>query len=437
MTQHNQSGFYGLGIAPKLLEILDRLKYTVPTPIQEKSIPIAIEGKDMIGIAQTGTGKTLAFGVPMIQRLAAVKGRGLIILPTRELALQVDETFHKLGKSIGLRTAILIGGAGMKPQVDAIRWHPHVIIATPGRLIDHLDQGTLNLHDVKIMVLDEADRMLDMGFAPQIKRILSVVPKDRQTMLFSATMPNDIVKIATSYMQLPVRVEIARAGTLAEHVEQELFMVRKDDKLRLLENLLAAYHGTVLVFSRTKHGAKKICRVVESMGHRAAELHSNKSLNQRREALDGFKSGKYRVLVATDIAARGIDVIGIELVINYDIPEKAEDYVHRIGRTGRAGATGHAITFAEPDQGQEVRQIEKLAQVNLPIAKMPELPPARAIPHIERGPIGGYGRGRQGGHGGGGARSGGYAGRSSSGPRRSSGGAGRSSSGGGYARRRR
>jgi ATP-dependent RNA helicase RhlE len=445
MTQHQPTGFYGLGIAPKLLETLDRLKYKIPTPIQEKSIPIAIEGKDMIGIAQTGTGKTLAFGIPMIQRLAAVKGKGLVILPTRELALQVDEAFQKLGKGIGLRTAILIGGAGMRPQVDAIRWHPHVVIATPGRLIDHLDQGTLTLNDVKILVLDEADRMLDMGFAPQIKRILSSVPRDRQTMLFSATMPNDIVKIATSYMQLPVRVEIARAGTLAEHVEQELFMVRKDDKLRLLENLLEAYHGTVLVFSRTKHGAKKICRVVQSMGHRAAELHSNKSLNQRREALDGFKSGKYRVLVATDIAARGIDVVGIELVINYDIPEKAEDYVHRIGRTGRAGATGHAITFAEPDQGQEVRQIEKLAQVNLPIAKMPELPPARAIPHIERGPIGGYGRGRSGGHGaprsgaprGGGYSSGGFAGRSSSGPRRSSGGAGRSSSGGGYARRRR
>jgi ATP-dependent RNA helicase RhlE len=380
MTQPVQTSpiFFGLGIAPKLLEILDRLKYVTPTPIQIKSIPIAIEGKDVIGIAQTGTGKTLAFGIPLIQRLAQGKGKALIILPTRELALQVEETIKKLGHSIGLRTAVLIGGAAMHGQLIALRAKPHVIIATPGRLIDHLEQRTISLTDVNILVLDEADRMLDMGFAPQINKILATVPAQRQTMLFSATMPAEIVTIANKYMKLPVRVEIARAGTAAERVAQEIFVVRKDDKIRLLDKMLTDYHGTVLVFSRTKHGAKKIARDVRNMGHTSSEIHANRSLAQRREALDGFKNGKYRVLVATDIAARGIDVKGIELVINFDLPDNAEDYVHRIGRTGRAGHEGRAISFATPDQTSDVRAIERLMRMNLPKTKLPELPPHRA-----------------------------------------------------------
>jgi ATP-dependent RNA helicase RhlE len=376
--------FNGLGIAPRLLEILAHNKYTVPTPIQTEAIPIAIEGKDVMGIAQTGTGKTLAFGIPMLQRLAQMKGRGLVILPTRELALQVDETFQKIGKAINLRTAVLIGGASMNRQMDMLRKNPHVIIATPGRLIDHLNQKTANLHDVTVLVLDEADRMLDMGFEPQIRRILQTVPKDRQTMLFSATMPDEIVRIATSYMKLPVRIEIARQGTTAANVTQELFVVKKDDKNRLLEKMLEEHRGAILVFSRTKFGAKKIMRAVKAMGHSAAEIHSNRSLAQRREALDGFKSGKYRVLVATDIAARGIDVTGIAAVINYDIPENPDDYVHRIGRTGRAGLSGHAITFAMPDQGDEVRQIERVTRNRLPITKLPVLPAHRALPPVER-----------------------------------------------------
>ncbi len=395
-TPHNappESGFNGLGIAPRLLDILNHHKYTVPTPIQREAIPVAIEGKDVMGIAQTGTGKTLAFGIPMLQRLAAIKGKGLVILPTRELALQVDETFVKIGKAINLRTAVLIGGASMNRQMSMLRSNPHVIIATPGRLIDHLNQKTVNLHDVNVLVLDEADRMLDMGFEPQIRRILQTVPKERQTMLFSATMPNEIVRIATSYMKLPVRVEIARAGTANENVTQELFVVRKDDKNRLLEKMLGEHRGAVLVFSRTKFGAKKIMRAVKSMGHSAAEIHSNRSLAQRREALDGFKSGKYRVLVATDIAARGIDVSGIAAVINYDVPENPEDYVHRIGRTGRAGLTGHAITFAMPDQGDEVRSIERVTRIQLPITKLPaDLPPHRSLPPTERDNERGYGR---------------------------------------------
>jgi ATP-dependent RNA helicase RhlE len=378
MNNNRQTnGFDGLGIAPGLLAALDRLKFSTPTPIQAKSIPTAMEGKDLIGVAQTGTGKTLAFGIPMIQRLAQIKGQGLIILPTRELALQVEEHLHKIGGGIGLRTAVLIGGASMNVQIQHLRKNPHIIIATPGRLIDHLNQRTMDLNGVKILVLDEADRMLDMGFAPQINKILAAVPRERQTMLFSATMPDEIARLASKYMKLPVRIEVARAGTAAERVEQEIFFVSKEEKPRLLDKLLSEYHGSVLVFSRTKFGAKKITRNVNSMGHRAAEIHSNRSLNQRREALDGFKSGKYRVLVATDIAARGIDVTGIELVINYDLPDNAEDYVHRIGRTGRAGHAGRAVSFAAPEERNEVREIERLIRLNLPVSKTIELPPAR------------------------------------------------------------
>lgn len=420
-------GFYGLGIAPKLLEVLEKNKYTTPTPIQQQSIPIAIEGKDVIGIAQTGTGKTLAFGIPMIQRLAQVKGRGLVILPTRELALQVEESFQKIGRVIGLRTVVLIGGASMDRQVHGLRNKPHVIIATPGRLIDHMEQRTVKLDDVKVLVLDEADRMLDMGFAPQIKRILQAVPSDRQTMLFSATMPQEIVKIASGYMKLPVRVEIARQGTTADRVTQELFVVTRDDKTRLLEKILSDYHGSVLVFSRTKHGAKKIVATVRAMGHQAAEIHANRSLAQRREALEGFKTGKYRVLVATDIAARGIDVTGIELVINFDLPDNPDDYVHRIGRTGRAGLSGRAISFATPDQGRDVRDIEKLTRNYLPISELPPLPPHRKIAYTPRDEERSFGRGRP--------QSGGrsHGGRPSSG--RPSYGGGRSG-GGGYRRGR-
>ncbi|MBI5135383.1 DEAD/DEAH box helicase [Candidatus Uhrbacteria bacterium] len=372
-----KQSFYHLGIAPRLLEILDKLQFVTPTPIQQKSIPVALEGKDVIGIAQTGTGKTLAFGIPMIQRLAQVKGKGLVILPTRELALQVDESYQKIGRSIGLRTAVLIGGASISNQVHMIRRRPHVVIGTPGRIIDHLHQKSLDLRDVSVLVLDEADRMLDMGFAPQINEILRSIPKERQTMLFSATMPDDIVRIASRQMKLPVRVEIAPTGATADNVEQELYVVSKDQKDRLLDKILSEYHGSVLVFTRTKYGAKRVCRRVRTMGHSSAELHSERSLAQRKEALEGFKRGVYRVLVATDIAARGIDVTGIELVINYDIPEHPEDYVHRIGRTGRAGMTGTAISFATREQGSVVRDIEKFVRVALPVSRLPELPPER------------------------------------------------------------
>ncbi|MCK9603811.1 MAG: DEAD/DEAH box helicase [Candidatus Omnitrophica bacterium] len=363
--------FYGLGIAPKILDILEQIKFKVPTPIQLKAIPLAIEGKDIIGIAQTGTGKTHSFAIPMIQRLAQKKGVGLVLAPTRELAIQIDEAFQGVAHPFGIRTACLIGGAPMPPQVQALRKNPRVVIATPGRLIDHMGQWNFLPDTVTMLVLDEADRMLDMGFAPQIERILRFLPKDRQTMLFSATIPKEIMGIAAKHMKLPVSVEIAPSGTTAEHVTQELFIVKKEFKLTLLKKVLAQYHGAVLLFSRTKHNARKIAVSVRSMGHSAAEIHSNRSLNQRREALEGFKSGRYKVLVATDIAARGIDVTGIELVINYDLPEDAQNYVHRIGRTARAGHKGHAISFATPDQSRDVRDIEKLIRTTLPIIKHP------------------------------------------------------------------
>lgn len=393
------NSFDGLGIAPKILQILDKLKFSVPTPIQFQSIPTALEGKDIMGIAQTGTGKTLAFGIPMIQRLATHKGSGLILLPTRELALQVNESLSQIGRPLGLKTAILIGGENIRRQIGQLHNRPHIIIATPGRLIDHLEQKTVNLSTVTVLVLDEADRMLDMGFKPQITKILEKVPKVRQTMLFSATMPQDIVQMANSYMQLPVRVEVAPAGSTISAVTQELFFVQRDQKLQLLQSLLDEYKGSVLVFTRTKFGAKKLTTSIHKMGHAAAEIHSNRSLNQRIEALSGFKLGKYKVLVATDIAARGIDVTGIELVVNYDLPEQAADYVHRIGRTGRAGHEGRAISFATPDQKFDVRAIERLIKKQLPISPLPSLPerkitqdiPAYAS-HSPSGSFRGFGR---------------------------------------------
>jgi len=369
---NSESGFYGLGIAPKILDVLDRIKFRVPTPIQLKAIPVAIEGKDVIGVAQTGTGKTHSFAIPMVQRLAQKNGIGLVLAPTRELAIQIDEAVQGLAHVFGMKTACLIGGAPMNPQVQALRKNPRIVIATPGRLIDHMSQWNFMPDLVNMLVLDEADRMLDMGFAPQIDKILRFLPKDRQTMLFSATIPQEIMSIATKHMKLPVSIEVAPSGTIAELVTQEVFVIRKESKLHLLGKLLKQYHGAVLLFSRTKHNARKIAIAIRGMGLSAAEIHSNRSLGQRREALDGFKSGRYKVLVATDIAARGIDVSGIELVLNFDLPEDAENYVHRIGRTARAGHKGHAISFATPDQFNDIKNIEKLIRTPLPISKHPD-----------------------------------------------------------------
>jgi len=311
----------------------------------------------------------------MVQRLSQQAGaKGLVLVPTRELALQVCEVLKTICAIFKMRTAALIGGESMFHQIKALRNNPALIVATPGRLLDHMERRNVKLSDVKILILDEADRMLDMGFQPQIERILSTVPKARQTMLFSATMPQAIMKIASTYMQLPIRVEIAPSGTAAEHVTQELFMVSRELKGKLLIELLKQRKGSVLLFVRTRRGAARVAKLIRQSGHSAAEIHADRSQNQRKEALRGFKTGEYRVLVATDIASRGIDVQAIETVINFDLPEDPDNYVHRIGRTGRAGLAGHAITLASPDQHKDVRSIEYLIRANIPRSKLPVLP---------------------------------------------------------------
>lgn len=361
------SNFNELGIAPTLLKRIQALGFVHPTPIQNKAIPIANQGEDVVGIAQTGSGKTLAFAVPMLQQISKTNKIGLVLLPTRELAVQVEETFRKVAGNAGLKTAIVIGGTNPYPQIKQLRKKPHVIVATPGRLIDHLEQKHVSLASVGMLVLDEADRMLDMGFEPQLKKILEGMPTDRQTMLFSATMPAKITDIAKKYMQKPLRVEVARPGTTVDSIDQEVIMVPRAEKMSLLKTLLKQYRGKVLIFSKTKYGAKKIARDVRSMGHTSDEIHSNRSQAQRQKALTWFAKGKCRVLVATDIASRGIDVKDIELVINFDLPDQIEDYVHRIGRTGRAGKAGKAISFASPEQKRDIVQIQELINITLPI----------------------------------------------------------------------
>ncbi|MCW5941739.1 MAG: DEAD/DEAH box helicase [Fimbriimonadaceae bacterium] len=377
---HNQEGFRALALTPSTVRTLDRLGFVTPTPIQSEAIPFAMRGRDLIGLAQTGTGKTLAFGLPMLERLAPGQV-GLVLAPTRELALQIQETLF----SLGLKSALLIGGAPMERQIRQLQNRPSVIVATPGRLEDHLNRRSCDLRRVSIVVLDEADRMLDMGFAPAIARILDQTPTDRQTMLFSATMPDDIAQLAARYLRDPEWVEVARAGSSPDLIEQELLVLSQEDKPAMLGDLLDEHSGTVLVFARTRHGARKLARAVRGFGHSAAELHSDRTLAQRRDALHGFKTGEYRVLVATDIAARGIDVKEITVVINYDVPENPEDYVHRIGRTGRAGASGRAITLSTPEQHGDVRDIEKLLASTLPLSpRSPMSRPAPSHPRVFR-----------------------------------------------------
>lgn len=366
MITTNQK-FTDLGLCDSLLNVLKNLNLEIPTPIQAKAIPAALEGEDLIGIAQTGTGKTFAYGLPILQRLGQNKGQALVLAPTRELAQQVEESLKTIGHGIGLKTALLIGGESLDRQLFAIRKKPHIIVATPGRLLDHLKRRTLKLDEIKILVLDEADMMLDMGFAPQVEDILSKVPKDRQTMLFSATMPAAIVKLAARHMKSPVNIEVAPPGTTAELVDQEIYLIKNDERFKHLQDILKKNTGSVLVFVRTKRSVKEITSNLKLLGEKAAEIHSNLSLGGRRASLSGFKNGTFRVLVATDVAARGLDVNGIELVVNYNLPDNLEDYVHRIGRTGRAGKGGKAISLATASQQKEIRMIEKLINKKLPI----------------------------------------------------------------------
>jgi ATP-dependent RNA helicase RhlE len=367
----NLNQFSTLGLSPDLMTVISGLKLTIPTPIQEKAIPPALTGADLIGIAQTGTGKTFAFGVPILERLVRDNdSQAVILLPTRELAIQVEENIRKLNTIAHLPIAVLIGGENIDRQLYLIRRGLRIVVATPGRLADHLKRKSLKLDKTCILVLDEGDMMLDMGFLPQVEQIMTYLPKERQTMLFSATMPNGIVKLAAKHLKTPVRIEVAPAGTSAEQVDQEIYLVKAEDKLRHLEKILVEYKGSVLVFMRTKYGAKGIVGKLKALGFSAAEIHSNLSLNQRKDALAGFKSGKYRILVGTDIAARGLDVSGIELVVNYNLPDNLEDYVHRIGRTGRAGKSGKAISFAAVSERRQIKEIEKLIKKNLPLKEL-------------------------------------------------------------------
>lgn len=370
-----RNGFEILGVSPQLLALLDKNGFSKPTPIQKKAIPAALTGQDIVGIAQTGTGKTLAFSLPIIQKLNSVgKGRALILLPTRELAKQVADVCSMFAVAGKMKAVCLIGGESRDRQTRALKSLPRIIIGTPGRVNDHIQHGSLATRDISILVLDEADRMYDMGFAPQIDRIIRTLPQKRQTMLFSATIPDEVMELSSRHMKDPVRIEASRSGTTAVKVHQQMYVLRTALKPLLTLKLLEEHKGQVLVFVETRYDASKVASIIHHAKHNVAELHSDRSMGQRKDAMEGFKSGKYRILVATDIAARGIDVTGIEMVINYDIPAENDAYVHRIGRTGRAGKDGLAITFVRPDQGGDVRSIEELTGVKLEQMTHPDVP---------------------------------------------------------------
>jgi ATP-dependent RNA helicase RhlE len=364
--------FAELGLSPKALAALDRAGFEAPTPIQAQAMPPALQGKDVIGSAATGTGKTLAFALPILERLEGKRGtRALILAPTRELALQIGAELERFGHGRHVRTAVVIGGVGMHPQIQAFQRRVEVIVATPGRLNDHLDQGTARLDDIEILVLDEADRMLDMGFLPQLRRILQHLPGKRQSLLFSATMAGEVQEFAREHLQDPVRVEVARSGTTAARAEQQVFLVGEEEKVALLLALLEQDELSTLVFTRTKRRADRVGKALARGGHQVAIIHADRSQAKRRQALEGFRSGKYRVLVATDIAARGIDVAEIGHVVNFDLPHVPEDYVHRIGRTARAEASGRASSFASPEEHDLLRGIEKFTRRAVERAAVP------------------------------------------------------------------
>ncbi|CAE6789453.1 MAG: DEAD/DEAH box helicase [Nitrospira sp.] len=366
------TSFESIGVSPTLLRNLTKAGFVEPTAIQAQAIPQALAGRDVLGCAQTGTGKTAAFVIPMLERLSGTpKGqpRALILAPTRELAIQIQATIDALGRDLQLFATTVVGGADMQAQVRGLRQRPDIIVATPGRLLDHMWNGTISLLAMTILVLDEADRMLDMGFAPQINQILDAMPEERQTLLFSATMPTDLARLAQASVKDPVRVMVTKSATTADGVSQAVHHTTHDRKNALLMSLLQPADDTVLVFTRTKHRADRLGNLLGSAGHRVAVLHGGRTLPQRRAALEGFRRGTYRVLVATDIAARGIDVANIGHVINYDVPNCPEDYVHRIGRTARMRTTGRATTFVTVEDQEQLRAIERLLGQAVPRAE--------------------------------------------------------------------
>lgn len=372
----SEATFASTGIRGPILDVLKQRSIITPTPIQDQAIPVLLAGNDLIGIAQTGTGKTLAFVLPILQRLIENPGRLLIVVPTRELAFQVEEVCRWFVRVVHIYSTVIIGGASMQQQISALQRKPQIIVATPGRLIDHLEHKTVELHTVNYVVLDEADRMFDMGFAPQIQTILKHLPDTdhRQTALFSATMPPAIGALVRKYMHTPVQVEIATSGTTASGVKQEMIIIDKQHQESALLELLAGKKEAMLIFTRTKYKAKALTRRLRDKGYHVEELHSNRSLFQRKQAVAAVQSKRSQILVATDIAARGIDIAHLGMVINYDLPDNPEDYVHRIGRTGRAGRIGRAISFVLSDQGQEIRKIQQLIDVQIEQIHLTEVP---------------------------------------------------------------
>jgi len=369
--------FSELGLLPALESAVASEGYVEPTPIQARAIPFVLAGRDLLGLAQTGTGKTAAFALPILQRLAKQIPSGrqrpircLILTPTRELAAQIQDSFATYGKHLPLKSYVIFGGVGMDAQKQALRNGMDILVATPGRLLDLAGQGLLDLKLLEVFVLDEADRMLDMGFIHDVRKVIRMLPRQRQTLFFSATMPREAQELADQLLKNPETVAVVPPSTTAERVDQEVYFVEKNDKRALLVDVLRdPAMRRVLVFSRTKHGANRIAEHLVKSGTSAEAIHGNKSQNARERALSGFKSGRTRVLVATDIAARGIDIDSVTHVVNFDVPEVPETYVHRIGRTARAGATGMAMSFCEADERQDWRNIEKLTRQEIPVVE--------------------------------------------------------------------
>ena len=367
--------FQSLNIIEPILKSLKEEGYTTPTPIQAQAIPIVLQGTDLLGCAQTGTGKTAAFAIPILQLLIINKAndnkrriRSLIITPTRELAIQIDESFRNYGRHTGLTCTVIFGGVNQNPQTSTLKRGVDILVATPGRLLDLMNQGFISLRDIEIFVLDEADRMLDMGFIHDVKKLLSALPRKRQSLFFSATMPPEIVKLASTILYNPSKVAVTPVSSTVDIIQQFIYFVDKGNKNALLVDVLKDKNiKTALVFTRTKHGADKVVKILLKNNIKAEAIHGNKGQNARQRALANFKAQTTRVLVATDIAARGIDVDDLQFVINYDIPNIAETYVHRIGRTGRAGAKGTAFSFCDAEEKAYLRDIEKLIEKKIQI----------------------------------------------------------------------
>lgn len=396
--------FAGLGVAEPILRALAQENYTIPTPIQTRAIPALLEGRDLLGIAQTGTGKTAAFGLPLLQKLSIGhvpprprETKALILAPTRELAIQIEESLKTYGRFLNLKRAVILGGVSQNSQVNTMKQGVDILVATPGRLLDLVQQKHIRLDAVQVLIIDEADRMFDMGFIRDVRKIVAFLPKQRQSMLFSATMPDDVAKLVGDVLKNPERIEVAPQGRTADRVEQKLYFIPMQQKRQLLSELLKDLAlNRVIVFTRTKHGANRVAEHLSKTGVVAEAIHGNKSQNARQRALEQFRSGKARVLVATDIAARGIDIDDISHVINFELPNEPESYVHRIGRTARAGGEGIAISFCDSSERSYLRDIERIIRMKIDVVahELPDLTPDQLKAQEERRPPHGHRHGK-------------------------------------------